>query len=269
LKLDFWRDLLAPFSSQFHNKTLFFWFFLAIEATAFYRGAAEDADWPACSFLGPKARCKRVAASNSQARKSVHFYFGRIRPFSRRYAQQALDDSDLLLPLRFPHSHPPVIPGEQTYIIFVSVTHMKRFRQNAVMNGKTLRVTEMRFDGLPARRGPRPKTIRGPLHIQCNGHGDPRYLHQLVDEVLTWPHIESAVPSASRPTTIPIRVMKIAIYNDPSAFISSREFARVLLGAPTIYLALPLVCAHWAIVRGWAEPHYLARPRLRPTRCIG
>ena len=178
---------------------------------------------------------------------------------------QALDDSDLLLPLRFPHSHPPVIPGEQTYIIFVSVTHMKRFRQNAVMNGKTLRVTEMRFDGLPARRGPRPKTIRGPLHIQCNGHGDPRYLHQLVDEVLTWPHIESAVPSASRPTTIPIRVMKIAIYNDPSAFISSREFARVLLGAPTIYLALPLVCAHWAIVRGWAEPHYLARPRLRPT----
>jgi hypothetical protein len=33
-----------------------------------------------------------------------------------------------------------------------------------------------------------------------------------------------------------------------------REFARVLLGAPTIYLALPLVLAHWAIVRGGFKP---------------
>ena len=37
-----------------------------------------------------------------------------------------------------------------------------------------------------------------------------------------------------------------------------RRFAQVYLEAPTIVLTLPLVTAHWAIVRGWAEPHYLA-----------
>jgi hypothetical protein len=43
---------------------------------------------------------------------------------------------------------------------------------------------------------------------------------------------------------------------DPSVFITGREFGRVLLGAPTIYLTLPLSCARWAIARGWAEPHF-------------
>ena len=53
-----------------------------------------------------------------------------------------------------------------------------------------------------------------------------------------------------------------------AAFITPREFARVLLGAPTIYLALPLVCAHWAIVRGWAEPHYLCSHGLMPAGAL-
>ena len=56
--------------------------------------------------------------------------------------------------------------------------------------------------------------------------------------------------------------------DEPSAFLSAREFGRVLLGAPTIYLALPLVCAHWAIVRGWAEPHYLASFDLMPAGAV-
>jgi hypothetical protein len=33
--------------------------------------------------------------------------------------------------------------------------------------------------------------LTGPLHIQCNGYGDPKYLNQLVDSVCGWPHIES------------------------------------------------------------------------------
>ena len=69
---------------------------------------------------------------------------------------------------------------------------------------------------LPPRKGSRPKTLGGPLHIQCSG----------------------------------------------------REFARVLLGAPTIYLALPLVSAHWAIVRGRAEPHYLSSFGLLPAGAV-
>jgi hypothetical protein len=42
----------------------------------------------------------------------------------------------------------------------------------------------------------------------------------------------------------------------------------VLLKAPTIYLALPLVCAHWAIVRGWAEPHYLTSYGIIPAGVV-
>jgi hypothetical protein len=121
--------------------------------------------------------------------------------------------------------------------------------------------------GLPARKGQRPQTIRGPLHIQCNGHGDPKYVNQLVDKVLTWPHIESSPPPISPPSTIRIRLAEMPI-DEPSAFLTAREFGRVLLGAPTIYLALPLVCAHWAIVRGWAEPHYLASFGLMPAGAV-
>jgi hypothetical protein len=51
---------------------------------------------------------------------------------------------------------------------------------------------------------------------------------------------------------------------DPSVFITGREFGRVLFGAPTIYLALPLSCAHWAIIRGWAEPHFSSSFGLMP-----
>jgi len=35
-------------------------------------------------------------------------------------------------------------------------------------------------DGFPVRKGPRPKTLIGPMRIQCDGHGDARHLNQLV-----------------------------------------------------------------------------------------
>ena len=68
--------------------------------------------------------------------------------------------------------------------------------------------------------------------------------------------------------TIRIRLIEMFATNEPSAFLTAREFGRVLLGSPTIYLALPLVCAHWAIVRGWAEPHYLASFDLMPAGAV-
>jgi hypothetical protein len=121
---------------------------------------------------------------------------------------------------------------------------------------------------LPARQGTRPKTLRGPLHIQCGGHGDRKYLDQLVRDVLSWPHVEALPDSNNPPTAIPIRFEENAATLDSAPFISAREFARVLLGAPTIYLALPLVCAHWAIVRGWAEPHYMGSFGLLPAGTV-
>src|SRR5258708_37255889 len=105
-----------------------------------------------------------------------------------------------------------------------------------MMNRNDVRSAQMRSDELPSRRGQRPKTVRGPLHIQCNGHGDLKYLNQLVDEVLTWPYIESAEPLGSRSNTIPIRVTEMSASIDASAFITDREVARVVLGAPTVDL---------------------------------
>src|SRR5260221_7709427 len=84
----------------------------------------------------------------------------------------------------------------------------------------------------------------------------------------TCPHIEPLPPPHPPTATIPIRFEKAAATLDSAPFISAREFARVLLGAPTIYLALPLVCAHWAIVQGWAEPHYLGSVGLLPAGTV-
>jgi hypothetical protein len=121
---------------------------------------------------------------------------------------------------------------------------------------------------LPVRKGLRPQTLRGPLHIQCSGHGDRKQIDQLVRDVLKWPHVEALPDSINPPTAIPIRFDENAATLDSAPFISGREFARVLLGAPTIYLALPLVYAHWAIVRGWAEPHYLSSFGLLPAGAL-
>jgi hypothetical protein len=140
---------------------------------------------------------------------------------------------------------------------------------SGIMVGNEHRMPEARAaNSLPARKGPRPKTVIGPLHIQCNEHGDPKYLKQLVDDVLTWPYIESTPLLVRPPDTIPIRLEEKATTSNSLAFISTREFARVLLGVPTICMALPLECAHRAIVRGWAEPHYLRSFGLMPAGAV-
>lgn len=53
--------------------------------------------------------------------------------------------------------------------------------------------------------------------------------------------------------------------DDRSIFITGTEFGRVLFGAPTIYLTLPVIWAHFSIVRGWAEPHFCSSFGLVPA----
>jgi len=126
----------------------------------------------------------------------------------------------------------------------------------------------VRSADLPRRRGVRPKTIHAPLHLQCNGHGNPKHLNELIQQIRGWPDIESNPPSIARPDTLSICLVERAIAQNANTFIAEREIARVLLGAPTIYLALPLVTAHWAIIRGWAEPHYLGSHGLMPAGVV-
>src|SRR6476660_9882197 len=108
---------------------------------------------------------------------------------------------------------------------------------------------------LPNRRGKRPMTISRPIHVQCSDHGDGRALRDLIDEVIAWPDIEAGPLPLGSADMISLQVGEGVATREPSVFITEREFGRVLFGPPTIYLALPLVSAHWAIVRGWAEPH--------------
>ena len=113
-----------------------------------------------------------------------------------------------------------------------------------------------RLASIPPRKGTRPSTVRGPLHIQCDASEYARYLRMLISEVLAWPHIGSTPPMVSSPDLISIHFKRAQGANSSPTAV--KEFAKIYLEAPTIYLTLPLVSAHWAILRGWAEPHYLA-----------
>ncbi|MBV9488924.1 MAG: hypothetical protein JO069_04260 [Verrucomicrobia bacterium] len=117
---------------------------------------------------------------------------------------------------------------------------------------------------LPFRRGRRPTTLRGPLHVQAGEHGDDGILRDLVEEVAAWPGVEASPLPIGNSDLVSLRLDKRLATGLGSMLISDREFSRVLFGAPTIYLALPLSCAHWAIVRGWAEPHFSSSFGLMP-----
>jgi hypothetical protein len=117
---------------------------------------------------------------------------------------------------------------------------------------------------LPYRQGKRPSTIRGPLHVQSDDNRDDRALRQLIKEVIAWPDIEPTLLPVGSTGLVSLRAGEDVATGDRSVFITGREFGRVLFGAPTIYLSLPLGCAHWAIIRGWAEPHFSSRFGLVP-----
>ena len=98
--------------------------------------------------------------------------------------------------------------------------------------------------GLPKRSGVRPKTILGPLHLQYSGHGDPKYLHQLIKDVLAWPDIDVDSLSNEPANLVSFRLKENAVTDESSAFLSPREFVRVHLSAPTIILASMLNLCH-------------------------
>jgi len=133
---------------------------------------------------------------------------------------------------------------------------------------KTVKSRLNRVDTIPKRRGTKPATICGPLHIQCGGSGDAKYLRKLITEVLSWPDVWSTPPIVRSPDLISIHLKRAEGAIGSSAPTLVREFAKVYLEAPTIHLTLPLVTAHWAIVRGWAEPHYLASQGLLPAGTV-
>jgi hypothetical protein len=135
------------------------------------------------------------------------------------------------------------------------------------MISETAQRDDLPREGFPVRQGPRPKTLIGPMHIQCDGYGDARHLNQLVKDVLTWPHIES-VPAFLNRDIIRVCLEEKVARSDCSMFMSDREFARFLLAAPTIYPALPTRLAQRAIACRWAESHYLQKFGLMPAGTV-
>jgi hypothetical protein len=133
---------------------------------------------------------------------------------------------------------------------------------------ETLKECLNRCDSIPTRKGTKPTTICGPLHIQCDGSGGDKYFRKLITEVLGWPRVECTPPIGRSPDLISIHLKQAERAIASSSTSSARRFAQVYLQAPTIVLTLPLVTAHWAIVRGWAEPHYLASHCLMPAGTV-
>ena len=83
---------------------------------------------------------------------------------------------------------------------------------------------------LPNRRGKRPVTIRGPLHVQCGDYGDGIALRHLVDEVIAWPDIEAGPLPVGSADLVSLQVGEEVATGDPSVFItagSSGEFCSV------------------------------------------
>src|SRR5271154_6983792 len=124
------------------------------------------------------------------------------------------------------------------------------------------------FNRIPTRNGKRPNTIWGPLHIQCSGREDTKYVLELITEVLTWPHVESTPPVVTSPDLISIHLRQAPAATASSGASAVKEFAKVYVDAPAIYLTLPLVTAHWAVLHGWAEPHFLASHGLMPAGTV-
>jgi hypothetical protein len=109
---------------------------------------------------------------------------------------------------------------------------------------------------LPKRKGTRPRTIRGPLHVQCSDHGDDKLLRQVVEEVLSWSDIKAVPSSLGDTDSLSLRIREDLAVEDARIFITGTEFGKVLFAMPTIHLTLPLPSAHWTIVQGWGEPHF-------------
>jgi hypothetical protein len=118
------------------------------------------------------------------------------------------------------------------------------------------------------RKGIRPKTIRGLLHIQCDGSRGGGRFRELIAEVLSWTNVECIPSLANSPDFISIHLKQGQGTNGSAVGAAVKRFAQVYMEAPTIILTLPLVTAHWAILRGWAEPHYLASQGLMPAGTV-
>ena len=96
---------------------------------------------------------------------------------------------------------------------------------------KTVKSRVNRVDAISKRKGTRPTTIWGPLHIQCGGTGDAKYLRKLISEVLAWPQVECIPPIIRSPDLISIHLRQVEGAIGSSAATSVREFAKVYLEA--------------------------------------
>jgi hypothetical protein len=79
--------------------------------------------------------------------------------------------------------------------------------------------------------------------------------------------IES-IPAFGKRDIIRVRLEEKVARTDCSTFMSAKEFARFLLAAPTIYLALPMPLAQRAIACRWAESHCLQKFGLMPAGTV-
>ena len=86
---------------------------------------------------------------------------------------------------------------------------------------------------LPPRRGRRPTTIRGPLHLQCDDNRDDALLRELIQEAAVWPGVQASPLPLGGADLVSLRLDKKLAAGPAPSFITGREFGRVLFGAPT------------------------------------
>ena len=92
-------------------------------------------------------------------------------------------------------------------------------------------------ESIATRKGIRPKTVRGPLHIQCDGSGDGGRFRELIAEVLSWPNVECIPLLANSPDFISVHLKQGlgAITADiPASLNSVLDSSSALRGSSTL-----------------------------------
>lgn len=125
------------------------------------------------------------------------------------------------------------------------------------------------FHGLPARRGPRPRTTITNPHTQLEQNAPETLQHETAEFMFGLSCVREIASRISVPGTRAMWLQESCAAGPPNAFMIDREFCH--LHPPSdgsLHLNLPLDVMQLAIERGWAEQHPLAARGIVPENVV-
>ena len=111
-----------------------------------------------------------------------------------------------------------------------------------------------------SRRGPRPNMPAGLPHVQADQWPPAGLARRLLGHAAMMPNVQIRQSRMASPATSALSLVEGCAHGPWEAFIDGTEFCHVLPSPQsTIHLTLPAPLRIFAIERGWAEEHPVAR----------